>query len=217
MEKKNTLFICYIVSMDVRSEIKELVKKLTDYQRAYYVDSKPLVSDMEYDRLYDELVKLERENPDMVLPDSPTQRVGSDLTNDFPEFRHTIPVLSLDKAYSRDEVISFMEKTIARQKKDLSFVAEEKIDGISMVLYYEKGLLVRGVTRGNGEVGNDVTGNIRTIGSIPLRLTEEIDIAVIGAVAAVAVPVIAFGAAHVKVADGGIVVEIAHRLPAYVI
>ena len=182
MEKKNTLFICYIVSMDVRSEIKELVKKLTDYQRAYYVDSKPLVSDMEYDRLYDELVKLERENPDMVLPDSPTQRVGSDLTNDFPEFRHTIPVLSLDKAYSRDEVISFMEKTIARQKKDLSFVAEEKIDGISMVLYYEKGLLVRGVTRGNGEVGNDVTGNIRTIGSIPLRLTEEIDIAVRGEV-----------------------------------
>ena len=168
--------------MDVKSEMEKLVKKLSEYQRAYYVDSKPLVSDMEYDRLYDELVKLEKENPELVLPDSPTHRVGSDLTNDFPEFRHTIPVLSLDKAYSRDEVVSFMEKTIAKQQKDLSFVAEEKIDGISMVLYYEKGLLVRGVTRGNGEVGNDVTVNIRTIGSVPLRLSEDIDIAVRGEV-----------------------------------
>ena len=168
--------------MDVKSEMEKLVKKLSEYQRAYYVDSKPLVSDMEYDRLYDELAKLEKENPELVLPDSPTHRVGSDLTNDFPEFRHTIPVLSLDKAYSRDEVVSFMEKTIAKQQKDLSFVAEEKIDGISMVLYYEKGLLVRGVTRGNGEVGNDVTVNIRTIGSVPLRLSEDIDIAVRGEV-----------------------------------
>ena len=168
--------------MDVKSEMEKLVKKLSEYQRAYYVDSKPLVSDMEYDRLYDELVKLEKENPELVLPDSPTHRVGSDLTNDFPEFRHTIPVLSLDKAYSRDEVVSFMEKTIEKKQKDLSFVAEEKIDGISMVLYYEKGLLVRGVTRGNGEVGNDVTVNIRTIGSVPLRLSEDIDIAVRGEV-----------------------------------
>ena len=168
--------------MNVRNEMEKLVKTLSEYQRAYYVDSKPLVSDMEYDRLYDELVRLEKEHPDLVLPDSPTRRVGSDLSNDFPEFRHTIPVLSLDKAYSRDEVISFMDKTIAKEQRNLSFVAEEKIDGISMVLYYEKGILVRGVTRGNGEIGNDVTQNIKTIGSIPLRLSEDIDIAVRGEV-----------------------------------
>ena len=168
--------------MDIRKEMERLVSQLTEYQKAYYVDANPLVSDMEYDRLYDELLALEKEHPDMVLPDSPTHRVGSDLSNDFPEFRHTIPVLSLDKAYSRDEVIAFMDKTIIRQQKDLSFVAEEKIDGISMVLYYEKGVLVRGVTRGNGEVGNDVTENIRTIASVPLRLSEPVDIAVRGEV-----------------------------------
>lgn len=168
--------------MDIRKEMERLVSQLTEYQKAYYVDANPLVSDMEYDRLYDELLALEKEHPDMVLPDSPTHRVGSDLSNDFPEFRHTIPVLSLDKAYSRDEVIAFMDKTIIRQQKDLSFVAEEKIDGISMVLYYEKGVLVRGVTRGNGEVGNDVTENIRTIVSVPLRLSEPVDIAVRGEV-----------------------------------
>ena len=168
--------------MDARKEMEALVERLLEYQKAYYVDSHPLVSDMEYDRLYDELKRLEEEYPELVLPDSPTRRVGSDLTNDFPEFRHTIPVLSLDKAYSRDEVISFMDKTISKQQKDLSFVAEEKIDGISMVLYYEKGVLVRGVTRGNGEVGNDVTQNIRTIGAVPLRLTEDADIAVRGEV-----------------------------------
>ena len=168
--------------MDIRKEMERLVSQLTEYQKAYYVDANPLVSDMEYDRLYDELLALEKEHSDMVLPDSPTHRVGSDLSNDFPEFRHTIPVLSLDKAYSRDEVIAFMDKTIIRQQKDLSFVAEEKIDGISMVLYYEKGVLVRGVTRGNGEVGNDVTENIRTIASVPLRLSEPVDIAVRGEV-----------------------------------
>ena len=168
--------------MDIRKEMERLVSQLSEYQKAYYVDANPLVSDMEYDRLYDELLALEKEHPDMVLPDSPTHRVGSDLSNDFPEFRHTIPVLSLDKAYSRDEVIAFMDKTIIRQQKDLSFVAEEKIDGISMVLYFEKGVLVRGVTRGNGEVGNDVTENIRTIASVPLRLSEPVDIAVRGEV-----------------------------------
>ena len=168
--------------MDVKKEIETLVKTLNEYSRAYYIDAKPIVSDVEYDRLYDRLLKLEKENPDFILPESPTQRVGSDLSNDFPEFRHTIPVLSLDKAYSDSEVISYMQKTIAKRANDLSFVAEEKIDGISMVLYYEKGLLVRAVTRGNGEVGNEVTANIKTIATVPLRLTEEIDIAVRGEV-----------------------------------
>ncbi len=174
--------MCYSRLMDVKEEIRRLVASLTEYQRSYYVEGRPEVSDMEYDRLYDELVRLERENPDLIQPDSPTKRVGSDLTNDFPEVRHTIPVLSLDKAYSQSEVLSFMEKTTAREKHDISFVAEEKIDGVSMVLYYEKGLLVRALTRGNGEIGNDVTENIKTIASVPLRLSESVDIAVRGEV-----------------------------------
>ena len=165
-----------------KREVRQLVDKLLEYQKAYYVDAHPLVSDLEYDRLFDELKRIEKSDPSLVFPDSPTLRVGSDLSNDFPEVRHTIPVLSLDKAYKADEVLSFFEKNIKKENNLLSFVAEEKIDGISMVLYYENGLLVRAVTRGNGEVGNDVTSNVRTIGSVPLRLSEDISIAVRGEV-----------------------------------
>ena len=165
-----------------RKEVRELVDRLLGYQRAYYVEGKPLVSDLEYDRLFDMLKRIEEENPSFVFPDSPTLRVGSDLTNDFPEVRHTIPVLSLDKAYSTSEVLAFFEKNIRKEESMLSFVAEEKIDGVSMVLYYENGILVRAVTRGNGEVGNDVTPNIRTIGSVPLSLPEPLTIAVRGEV-----------------------------------
>lgn len=168
--------------MDIQKEILELSNTLREYQDAYYKTGKPLVSDFEYDRLWDKLKVLEEEYPEYALPDSPTQRVGSDLTNDFPEVKHTIPVLSLDKAYSKDEVHSFFDKAIAKEGSALSFAAEEKIDGISMVLYYEEGLLVRAVTRGNGEVGNDVTANIKTIKSVPLRIKEPIDIAVRGEV-----------------------------------
>lgn len=165
-----------------RKEVRELVDRLLGYQRAYYVEGKPLVSDLEYDRLFDMLKRIEEENPSFVFPDSPTLRVGSDLTNDFPGVRHTIPVLSLDKAYSTSEVLAFFEKNIRKEESMLSFVAEEKIDGVSMVLYYENGILVRAVTRGNGEVGNDVTPNIRTIGSVPLSLPEPLTIAVRGEV-----------------------------------
>lgn len=168
--------------MDIQKEIEELSALLREYQDAYYKTGSPLVSDSEYDRLYDRLKALEDERPDLRLPDSPTVRVGSDLTNDFPEVRHSIPVLSLDKAYSKEEIYSFFDKAIAKEGESLSFAAEEKIDGISMVLYYEDGILVRAVTRGNGEVGNDVSANIRTIKSVPLRLSEPIDIAVRGEV-----------------------------------
>ena len=168
--------------MDARTEIETLTKELIRYQDAYYKEGKPLVSDLEYDRAWDRLLYLEKENPEYALPDSPTKRVGSDLTNDFPEFEHSIPVLSLDKAYSKEEVLSFFSKSIQKEGEGLSFAAEEKIDGISMVLYYEDGILVRAVTRGNGEVGNDVTPNIRTISSVPLSLSEPVDIAVRGEV-----------------------------------
>ncbi len=165
---------------DVSQKAQELRNLLLEYQKAYYVDGRPLVSDLEYDRLFDELSILEKGYPNLKTPDSPTQRVGSDLTGDFPEVEHSIPVLSLDKAYSDGEILSWISKTIKNTGENLSFVLEEKIDGFSVVLYYEKGILARAVTRGNGFVGNDVTANAKTIQTIPLRLTEPVDIAVRG-------------------------------------
>ncbi|MBI9094473.1 MAG: NAD-dependent DNA ligase LigA [Sphaerochaeta sp.] len=167
---------------DPRLEIETLSDSLRTYQRAYYVDARPLVSDLEYDRLLDQLQTLEEEYPHLRFPDSPSQRVGSDLNSEFPDFVHTIPVLSLDKAYKSEEVSSWMAKTEAKVAQELSFVVEEKMDGVSIVLYYEKGLLVRAVTRGNGLVGNDVTANLKTIASIPLRIPEQEHVAVRGEV-----------------------------------
>ena len=168
--------------MDYVSRARELSKLLTEYQRAYYVTGRALVSDLEYDRLFDELLLLEKEHPELRTPDSPTQRVGSDLSSDFPEVSHTIPVLSLDKAYSDSEILSWINKTMKNTGENLSFVLEEKLDGFSIVLYYEKGVLARAVTRGNGFVGNDVTANVKTIHSVPLRLSQPVDIAVRGEV-----------------------------------
>ncbi len=168
--------------MDIKEEMQSLTERLRVYQDTYYKEGKSLVTDSEYDRLTDRLMSLEKEYPEYASPSSPTRRVGSDLTSDFPEVEHTIPVLSLDKAYSKDEVLSFFSRSIEKEGGELSFVAEEKIDGISMVLYYEDGILTRAVTRGNGAVGNDVTPNIVTIPSIPLELPEKIDLAVRGEV-----------------------------------
>ncbi|MCH3917738.1 MAG: NAD-dependent DNA ligase LigA [Spirochaetia bacterium] len=163
-------------------EVNDLSDRLRTYQRAYYVDARPLVSDMEYDRLFDRLRMIEGSHPKFRFPDSPTQRVGSDLSSDFPEVTHTIPVLSLDKAYSEPAVQDWISKCEKKEDRQLSFVLEQKIDGISMVLYYEHGVLARAVTRGNGTVGNDVTANVRTIKSVPLRLSKPVDIAVRGEV-----------------------------------
>lgn len=159
----------------------ELRKLLEQYQRAYYTTGRSQVSDLEYDRLFDELAAIEKEHPDALTEDSPTHRVGSDLSSDFPEVAHTIPVLSLDKAYSAQEVYTFIDR-IHRSNGAASFVLEEKIDGFSIVLYYRGGILERAVTRGNGSVGNDVTPNVKTIKSVPLRLSRPVDISVRGEV-----------------------------------
>ena len=165
---------------DAEKRVRELVRLLTEYQRAYYVESRPLVSDAEYDALDNELAGLEKDFPDLVLPDSPTRRVGSDLTQDLPEVPHTIPVLSLDKAYTAADLAQWTEKTGRNAGRALSFVCEEKIDGASIVLYYEKGLLARAVTRGSGLVGNDVTANVKTIRTVPLRLSRPLTVAARG-------------------------------------
>ncbi|HUX21627.1 MAG TPA: NAD-dependent DNA ligase LigA [Spirochaetia bacterium] len=165
---------------EAAEEIKALSAKINRFNYEYHVLASPSVSDLEYDRLFDQLKKIEGEFPELRLPDSPTLRVGSDLSNDLPEVDHTIPVLSLDKAYSIEELMSWARKASSNIGDELTFAVEEKIDGVSIVLYYEKGLLDRAVTRGNGLRGNDVTANVRTIRSIPLRLAQPETVAVRG-------------------------------------
>ena len=169
-----------MIEEESRRKISEISDLLRTYNHEYHVLNKPTVSDAEYDRLFDELCALEAEHPELVAPDSPTKRVGSDLSSDLPEAQHSVPVLSLDKAYTPEEIDRWVAKTIRTAGRDLTFVVEEKIDGVSIVLYYEAGRLVRAVTRGNGYVGNDVTANVKTIRAVPLRLNEEITIAVRG-------------------------------------
>ena len=161
-------------------EVRRLSELLRRYQYEYYVKNAPSVTDMEYDRLFDRLVELEKTYPELKREDSPTHRVGSDLSADLKEVEHTIPVLSLDKAYSVEDVYSWLSKTSKAVEMEPAFFVEEKIDGVSIVLYYEGGILKRAVTRGNGYKGNDVTGNVKTLGSVPLRLSSSITVAVRG-------------------------------------
>ncbi len=163
-----------------KEEIEELSRRLISYQHEYYVLNRPSISDLEYDRMLERLLNLEKQFPDLEYPDSPTQRIGSDLSQELPEAPHTIPVLSLDKVYSEAELSSWIEKSVRNTGSELSFILEEKIDGSSIVLYYESGLLTRALTRGNGLVGNDVTRNVKTIGAVPLRLPGAVDLAVRG-------------------------------------
>ncbi|RKY01689.1 MAG: DNA ligase (NAD(+)) LigA, partial [Spirochaetes bacterium] len=158
----------------VKKRIEYLVNEVRRHQDLYYKKAQPEISDREYDALFDELLKLERRYPDLALPDSPTKRVGSDLDNEFPEVRHPFPMLSLDKVYTIDELESWIEKSRNDTGYDISFTVEEKIDGSTIVLHYENGILVRAVTRGDGFVGNDITENVRTIKDIPLRLSEPV-------------------------------------------
>ena len=118
------------------AEVRRLSGLLRIYEYEYHVLGKPSVPDVTYDELFDSLVQLESENPDLVAFDSPTSRVGSDLSSEFPEFEHTIPVLSLDKAYLEEDVAKWTERIVGHEESELAFVVEEKIDGITIVLYY---------------------------------------------------------------------------------
>ena len=164
----------------IKEKIKTLSDELLRHQYLYYVESKPEISDREYDGMFDELVALEKEYPEYVLENSPTKRVGSDLDNTFPEKAHTIPVLSLDKEYTIDGLEKWLTKTVTNAQEALSFVVEEKIDGASIVLYYKDGSLDTALTRGNGIMGNDVSDNARTIMQIPLVTNEHSNFAVRG-------------------------------------
>ena len=161
-------------------EIKTLTDLLLKYQHEYYVLNKPSVSDKEYDSLFDRLLLLEKKHPQCASKNSPVKRVGSDLTSDLPDVKHTIPVLSLDKVYNIQDLLKWIEKFKKHSPNTPALIIEEKIDGVSIVLYYRDGILEKAVTRGNGETGNDVTANVKTIGAVPLKLAEKVTVAVRG-------------------------------------
>ena len=159
--------------MQPLERILELRRLIRHHEEQYYIHNAPEVSDEEFDRLLHELERLEADNPDLVSTDSPTQRVGGRLVEGFADVEHKVPMLSLDNAYSEDELRAFDErvrKTAGLGETKVAYVAEMKIDGLSIALTYEDGRLVRGATRGNGVRGEDVTHNVRTIRAIPLSL-----------------------------------------------
>jgi DNA ligase (NAD+) len=165
---------------EAAARAEELRRHVWHHRKRYYVDSDPEISDAEYDLLERELVAIEAAWPDLIAPDSPTQRVGAAVVGDLPTVRHAVPMLSLDNATSRDEVREWYERLRralglpAGVETDLPLAAELKIDGVSVSLVYENGSLARGVTRGDGVLGEDVTINIRTIPSVPLRLLRPV-------------------------------------------
>jgi DNA ligase (NAD+) len=154
----------------IRAE--ELRRELNEHSYRYHVLSDPVITDGEYDRLYHELRALEEANPDLITPDSPTQRAGFEPEGDLPKVNHPRPVLSLSNAFDADELLAWHERVIKLLPPDtpLDFVLEPKFDGLTVVITYENGLLVQAATRGNGEIGDDVTANLRTVESIPLRI-----------------------------------------------
>jgi len=172
--------ISYNWRMDPRKRMEFLSGELLRHQHLYYVQARPEVSDAEYDRLLDELLLLEKKFPQFAGANSPSRRVGSDLDNTFPEREHTVPVLSLDKIYRGDDLQQWLLKTAAISGASVGFTVEEKIDGASIVLYYEGGELLYALTRGNGFSGNDVSDNVRTISQVPLRIAETGRLAVRG-------------------------------------
>lgn len=153
-----------------KERIDLLRETLNEYAYQYYVLDRPSVSDYEYDLLYRELVSLEQAYPDLVTPDSITQRVGGQILEGFQKFVHRIPLQSLDNVFNQEEVFGFCQRVCQEAGEPLTFVVEKKIDGLSVALTYEDGVLTVGATRGDGVIGEDVTANLRTIRSLPLRL-----------------------------------------------
>ena len=154
--------------------IKDKIEKLRDiiryHDRKYYVDNAPEISDQEYDKLMHQLIKLEKEHPEFITPDSPTQRVGGEPSKEFPAVKHKVPMLSMDNTYSAEELREF-DKRVKRflGESDVEYVVELKMDGVSVSVIYENGIFVKGSTRGDGVQGDDVTANLKTITRNPIN------------------------------------------------
>ena len=159
--------------------MKELVELLNRYAYEYYTKDAPSVSDSEYDQLYRELVELETAHPDEILPESPTHRVGGVVLKGFTKYQHQYPLYSLQDAFSREELEAF-DQRVRKEFPSITYVCELKIDGLSISLTYENGVLVTGATRGDGSVGEDITENLKRVKDIPLVLPEPVNITVRG-------------------------------------
>ncbi len=160
-------------SKEARRKIEELRKAIRRHDRLYYVSNKPEISDGEYDIIYRRLKDLESEHPELVTPDSPTQRVGGEPAKGFSTVKHMSPMLSMDNTYSAEEIREFDKRVRKNLKgKNVEYVVELKFDGVSISILYEDGILVRGATRGDGENGEDVSGNLKTIRSVPLEFGD---------------------------------------------
>lgn len=163
----------------MNKRMNELVALLNRYAAEYYTSDNPSVSDSEYDRLYRELVELETAYPDQVLADSPTHRVGGKILDGFEKYSHQYPLYSLQDAFSREELEAF-DARVRKEVAHPTYICELKIDGLSISLTYEKGILVAGATRGDGSIGENITENLKRVKDIPLTLPEELDITVRG-------------------------------------
>lgn len=163
----------------MNERMKELVELLNRYATEYYTSDNPSVSDSEYDRLYRELVELEKAHPDQVLPESPTHRVGGKILDGFEKYSHQYPLYSLQDAFSREELDAF-DARVRKELDDVTYICELKIDGLSISLTYEQGIFVAGVTRGDGSIGENITENLKRVKDIPLSLPEKLDITVRG-------------------------------------
>lgn len=158
---------------EAKTKIAELSNIIETHNYNYYILAQPTISDYDFDMLMNELIALEQQFPDLILPDSPTQRVGGDITKEFQTVKHRYPMLSLSNSYNLDEVKDFITRIKKSIEEEVEFVCELKFDGVSISLTYEKGLFVKAVTRGDGTQGDDVTTNIKTIRSVPLRLKGD--------------------------------------------
>ena len=159
--------------MDYRAEMKQLRDTLNENARLYYTLDASKMSDYEYDRLYRRLQDLEKEHPEEITPDSPTQRVGDAVLNEFAEVVHPVPLESLEDVFNGEEVLDFLNRVL-ETLPEAEYSVEPKVDGLSVALEYRNGVFYQGATRGDGRVGEDVTGNLRTVRSIPMTLPEQL-------------------------------------------
>jgi DNA ligase (NAD+) len=167
----------------LNEHIEELRRQIREHEHRYYVLDQPIISDYEFDQLMRELKTLEEQYPELITPDSPTQRVGGEPAKEFPTYAFSRPMQSLENAYSEEELQDWGRRVFERAgMESVDYVAELKIDGLSVALIYENGLLDKAVTRGDGRTGEVVTGNVRTIHSVPLRLHENVSVEVRGEV-----------------------------------
>lgn len=158
---------------EAKARIKKLTRDINDHNYRYYILAQPVISDLQFDKLLEELISLEKEHPDLIQPDSPSQRVGGGITKEFRQVTHRYPMLSLGNTYSREEVIEFDNRVRKALNETPEYVCELKYDGVAIGLTYKEGLLTQAVTRGDGVQGDDVTTNVKTIRSIPIRLTGD--------------------------------------------